>query len=100
MNAIPFVPNTKESNIRKDIVSNPEQFVKKLLTGSRFQFGVQNVISSGIYKEMGYMYNLRPYLRKFVVKQYDSWQEMYALNKTNVRQLTIGRVNKIVEIIL
>jgi hypothetical protein len=96
--AYPFIDNPDESKIRRDIEQNPQEFVKNLLTGSRYNFGVENVMSTGCYKEMGYIYYLSPFLRKFVYKQYGEWHEVYAINKTNVRKLIGGVIPQIVEI--
>jgi len=57
-----------------------------------------NIQRSGCFKNLGYLYDLRPHLKKFVVKQYDSWQEYYAPNKTLLRKAIYGRVQTIVEI--
>jgi len=98
MQAIPFTTNTDPNKINKEILENPEKFLMDKLTGSRFGFGVDNITKTGFYKEMGFQYNLRPYLQKFIYKQYGQWQEMYALNKTNLRKLVFGKVEKIISI--
>ena len=57
-----------------------------------------NVAQSGIYKNMGYAYNLRPYLKRYLVKQYGNWNEYFAPNKTMLRKSMHGKIDKIVEI--
>ena len=57
-----------------------------------------NILSYGCFKGMGYKFNLRPFLKKFLVKQYGSWQEYYAYNKTNLRKSIYGKIDQIVEI--
>ncbi len=96
--AIPFVASPDKKLIRKDIEQNPEKFITELLTGSKFNFGVSDVMNNGVYKYMGYRYYLAPFLKRYVYKQYGSWHESYALNKANLRKLTYGRIDKIVEI--
>lgn len=96
--AYAFTDGVEERDKRKDIEENPMEFLVRKLRGSRFDFGVDNITRTGAYKEMGWAYNLRGLLRKFVYKQYDSWQEIYALNKTNVRELVGGRIIKIIEV--
>lgn len=95
--AVSFIDNPNEKYIRIDIENNPVDFLKEKLS-SKFSFGVDNIISNGYYKEMGYVYNLRNFLKKYLVKKYGNWQEMYAINKTNARKLTIGKIEKIIEI--
>lgn len=61
--------------------------------------GNDNLMRSGVYKLMGYAYNFRPYLKQFVYKQYGSWHEIFAPNKTTVRKIIYGSIDKIVEVI-
>lgn len=95
--AIAFNERAISDNIKKDIEQNPLGFLTKTLS-NRFNFGVDNIMQTGIYRELAWAYDLRPFLRKFVYKQYGSWREIYALNKTNVRKLVGGKIAQIVEI--
>jgi hypothetical protein len=63
-----------------------------------FAFGLDNLHKYGCYKISGWAFDFRDVLRKFVVKQYDNWQEYYAPNKTMLRQSLYGNIQKIVEI--
>ncbi len=98
MNATPFIANYDEAYIREDILKNPMQFLKKKLHGSKHNFGVDNITKHGEYREMGFSYNFRQYLHKYLYKQYGDWEEIYALNKTNVRKLITGKIDKIIDI--
>ena len=40
---------------------------------------------NGIYKLAGWQFNFRGFMKRYVVKQYDSWHEQYAFSKTNIR---------------
>lgn len=64
----------------------------------RYYTNNQNLISYGYYKLMGYKYDFKPYLKKYLYKQYDSWREAYAPNKTSLRRVIHGKIDKIVEI--
>ena len=86
-----------DEHFRSDIVDNPESFIKSLLS-SRFAFGVDEVTRHGKYKYMGWAYDLRPLLKRFVYKQHGQWSEIYALNKTNLRKLVYGVVDEIAEL--
>lgn len=97
--AYSFITDPDIKHIRKDIEQNPEQFLKEKLTANNYAFGVSEITRSGVYKEMGYKYDFRPFLKKYVYKKYGSWSEMYSLNKTNLRKLVAGRVEKILEVI-
>lgn len=72
-------------------------FLQKEYTSS-CQFGYDNLVRTGIYKEGGWAYDFRPYLRKILVKQYDHWQELYAPNKTTLRHTLYGRVQQMIYI--
>lgn len=78
-------------------IDNPEEFLKRKYATAHV-FGVDNLKQSGIYKLMGWAYDFRPYLKKYLIKQYDHWQEYYAPNKTTLRATIYGRIDKIVEI--
>lgn len=47
---------------------------------------------------MGWMFCFKDVLKRFVYKQYGSWREAYACNKTYLRKITYGRIDEIVEI--
>jgi hypothetical protein len=56
---------------------------------------------SGTVKLMGWLFDFRPYMKKYVVKiKYYGWQEMYAFNKTAIRKNYVipSHVLQIVEI--
>lgn len=78
-------------------IDNPKEFLKSKYTNG-FNFGIDNLQKSGIYRLRGWAYNFRPYLKKYVVKQYDQWHEYYAPNKTSLRTILYGRIDKIQEI--
>ena len=95
--ALPFTEGTNKKEIRKDIENNPVKFLAEKLS-NRFDFGVDNITEYGYYKEMGFIYYLQSYLKHFVFKQNGYWNESYALNKTNLRMLIGGKIDKIIEI--
>lgn len=74
-----------------------EQFIKEKYQ-NQFNFGTNNLIKTGFYKIMGWRFDFRPFLKKFLYKQYGQWTEIYAPNKTAVRTVTYGRIDKIVEL--
>ncbi len=92
-----FIEAPEEKYIRNDIEQDPQAFVMEKLTSSKYNFGVDEIMRHGIYKEMGYKYDLRAYVRHFVYKQYGSWHESYALNRTNLRKLIRGHIDQILE---
>lgn len=56
-------------------------------------------IATGQNRSGGYIYDWRPFLRKFLYKcQYYGWQEAYAPNRTHVRKGHPHRILQIVEI--
>jgi hypothetical protein len=60
-------------------------------------FGLDNLHKYGHYRLMGWSYDFTPFLTLFLVKQYDSWQEYYAPNKTALRNSIYGTIQRIVE---
>ena len=64
----------------------------------RFYTNNNNLIRYGYYRLMGYQYDFKPYLKKYLYKKYDRWYEAYAPSKTLLRQVIYGRIDKIVEI--
>ena len=73
-------------------------YLKAKMLGSRYDFGVQNLMQYGVYKLQGYVYDFRDTLKVYIYKQHGSWHEVYALNKTNVRHLVGGKIDKIIEL--
>lgn len=57
-----------------------------------------NLIQYGCYKLMGYKYDFKPYLKKYLYKQHGQWSEAYAPNKTKLRAVVYGNVEKIIEL--
>ena len=46
----------------------------------------------------GYRFDFSDVLHKYLVNQYDSWNEYHAPDKTSLRAIIYGRINQIVEI--
>ncbi|WP_286846614.1 hypothetical protein [Proteiniphilum sp. UBA5463] len=65
---------------------------------TRFYTNNQNIINFGYYKLMGYKYDFKPYLKKYLYKQYGSWREAYAPNKTKLRGVVFGKIDRIIEL--
>jgi hypothetical protein len=57
-----------------------------------------NILQHGQFKQMGYIFNLQPYLNKYVYKQYGRWHEAYAPNKTSLRRVIYGTIDKIIQL--
>lgn len=94
INYFPFTENVESKYIRQDILDNPQEFLKGI---TRFAFGADEVRSHGSFKYMGYYYVLKPFLKNYVYEQYGSWHEAWALNRSQLRMLVGGRINKILE---
>jgi len=61
-------------------------------------FGQDNLLRFGCYKFQGWNYDFRQYLKLFLVKQHGNWIELYARNKTALKNTLYGRIEKIVEL--
>jgi hypothetical protein len=40
---------------------------------------------NGIYKLAGWQFDFRSFMKRYVMKQYGNWSEIYAFNKSNIR---------------
>lgn len=90
-----FTGRALEQN-KKEIENAQEFLIEKF--SNAFNFGTDNLIHSGIYKLMGWAYDCRPFLKKYLYKQYGDWREVYSPNKTMLRKVIHGKIDKIVEI--
>ena len=75
--------------------SLPLDFLNKAYV--RFFTNNDNLLKYGHYKLMGYVYDFKPYLNLYVYKQYGTWYEAYAPNKTILRSVLGGKIDKIIE---
>jgi len=73
-----------------------KEFLKRAYV--RFYTNNDNLIRSGHYRLMGYSFDFRPFLKKYLYKQYGQWHEAYAPNKTTLRQVTYGKIDKIINL--
>lgn len=48
---------------------------------------------------MGWCFDFSDILKTFIVKQYDSWTEYKAIDKTSLRKMILGKIDKIVEVV-
>lgn len=72
-----------------------EDILKKFV---RFWFGCDNLINQWVYKEMGWMYDCKWFLKKYWYKQHGYINEAYAPNKTVLREVIWWKIDTIVEI--
>jgi len=77
------------------IIDNEKEFLKKKYSDG-FSFGIWELKRTGCFKCLGWLYDFRPHLKKYLVKQYNNWSEEYAPNKTAIRKSTHGRIQRIV----
>ena len=81
---IPFVSHVDQE--QRPILNDVEKFIKSVYDGG-YHGNYNDISRSGIFKRLGYQYNLRPYLKKYIVKNYyGQIFEMYAPNKTAIRK--------------
>lgn len=76
---------------------NPKDFLIQKYE-NRFDFGASELIRTGVFKLAGWKYNFRPFLKRYLVKQYGNWIEYYAPNRTLLRKAIYGRIDELVEL--
>ena len=63
---------------------------------------VENVNRNSYFKNAiplrGYRFDFSEILRTYIVKQYGSYQEYKAVDKTSLRAMIYGRIDKIIEV--
>lgn len=91
----PFVGHVDQE--ARPSIENPIEFLKEKFN-SPHSFGIDNLMRFGVFKLMGYKYDFRSYLKKYLYKQYGNWIEVYAPNKTYLRKAVYGKIDKIVEL--
>lgn len=81
-------------NVTPLTLDDPKSFLRERYSG-KFMFGLDDLKKSGMYRLMGWQYDFRPFLKRYLVKQYGSWYECYAPNRTLLRASTYGRIQEI-----
>lgn len=88
--------------------SKAYQLREKLNKGERLSRAEKNWLAEAVNRNaffnravplMGYRFGFEDVLKTYVVKQYDSWHEYNAPDKTSLRSFIYGRIEKIAEII-
>jgi len=75
----------------------PDVFGDKTLREFIDAYESQLFNNHGIYKYMGWVYNLQDVMKKYVYENYDRWFVGWAVNKAAVRRQTYGPVTEILE---
>ena len=76
----------------------------KLINGEKLTRSEKNnIVSSpffrdGYIKIGGWCFSFAPYMKTYLVKQHGRWKEYKAFDKTSLRKLLYGTIQKIVEI--
>jgi len=73
----------------------PQEFLKEKFL-HQHSFGLTELHRYGNYKLAGWSFDFKPYLKLFVFRQYNTWQQAYAPNKTLLRKSIFGVIDKIV----
>lgn len=75
----------------------------KLLNGEKLTRKEKDMLASsvfysfGVIKMGGWAFDFRPYVKRYLVKQYDGWREYRAFDKTSLKKMLFGKIEKIVE---
>lgn len=95
MNAYKFSPTATSE--QPDILQGETEidWIKAKFHGSSMDNNLQR---QGIYKIAGWSFDFKPFLKRFIVRQYDQWSVYYAPNKTICRKCIYGKIDEIYEI--
>lgn len=80
----------KEKLINKKKLTRDEK--DNLISSMHFNF------RNGTYKQGGWLFDFNNYLKTYLVKQSDRWEEYKAFDKTSLRTILYGTIQRIVEI--
>lgn len=98
VDAVIFSDFAKEKPaLNEEETMTPKEFLQKKYV-SRYSFGNDSLQRSGVYLLGGWQFNFRPYMKKYLVKQYGDWKELWAPNKTLIRKALYGKIDKIVQL--
>ena len=83
------------------------QLMNKINDGGYLSRAEKNYLTEAVAKNsysrhgipvLGWMYDFSPVLKRYLLKQYGQWYELYAVDKTALRYTVCGRIYEIVEI--
>lgn len=74
-----------------------EGWLKGVYNG-KYHSSLHDLRHYGYYHLHGWAFNLRPHLRRFLIRQRYEWQEVWAPSRTTLRKTTYGRIHEIHEI--
>ena len=89
---------SKAPTILNEYTISPIEYLKGVFGDGGYHGALQNLQSVGTMLWAGWSYDFKPFLKKYLYKQYGSWVECYAPNKTLLRKSVYGRIDQIVEI--
>lgn len=96
---VPELETLKESKIYK--VAEKLNNNKPLLREEKDWLATQlihNTFGNWNVSLQGWCFDFRNACKNYIVKQHDTWQEYYALDKTSLRKAIYGHIDKIVEV--
>lgn len=100
--ATAFIENPQPLETFK--LSIPYKVKVKLINGEKLNRYEKDYITTsstfhrGIIRLMGWEFNFRKYMKRYIVKVYGQWNEIYAFDKTSVRYATGCGITEIYEI--
>jgi hypothetical protein len=83
------------------------QLREKLNNGGRINRAEKNWLAEAVNRNTyfkksvplhGYRFRFEDVLKMYIVKQYDRWEEYFAPDKTSLKSILYGRIEKIIEV--
>lgn len=90
----PFVSHVDQD--KRPTITNAENYLKKVYDNN--YSCAQDISRTGMERAGGYRYDFKSLLNKFLYLQHGNWNQAYAPNKTLLRAITYGKIDKILEI--
>lgn len=105
--AVPFIQNPQPLENYK--TAKPYVIKTKLLNGEKLTRDEKNYLTDKVIDGkmrgfsasillMGWAFDFKPYMKRYLFKHYGHWYERYAIDKTALRQSVCGKIDEIYEI--
>ena len=96
----------RQSDTSQPVLHKAAVLMEKINAGEALTRDEKNFITKAVnhnsfFKQSipvaGWAFDFSEVLKRFVIKQYGQWHEVYAVDKTAIRKTTYGRIDDIIQ---